>query len=96
MIDVWQYYGLDWISMLLGFAGTYALGNQSRGGFVLIAFGTVCAMGVAIFIGSIPFLIANITTILLNMRAYQKWKKKGRQSDLLPYTVDSDLYGYEE
>jgi hypothetical protein len=37
-----NYYGIDWLAMLLTVLAIYLLGNKARYGFVLMILGNVC------------------------------------------------------
>ena len=73
MDNLWQFYGLDWLSLFLGLSGTYLLGNQSRVGFLLGGGSVVMALGVSIMIGSVPFIFSNCLSLVLFARGFYKW-----------------------
>ena len=72
---VFQFYGLDWLSVISGLYGTYLLGNQRRVGFLIIIGSLICAATVAVLAQTYAFLAANIPAIYLNFRAYLKWRE---------------------
>lgn len=74
---LFQFYGLDWLSVVFGLCGTYLLGEQKRIGFIIIVVSLICAATVAILAHTFAFLAANIPAIYLNIRAYLKWKSMG-------------------
>lgn len=71
-----QYYGLDWLSVILGLMGTYLLGEHRKEGFLLIVMSVSCAASVAVMAETYAFLIANIAAIFLNIRGYIRWSHK--------------------
>lgn len=76
MIDtLLQYYGFDWLSLLFGLSGTYLLGNASKSGFVLGGISVLMALGVSLMIGSVPFVISNLLSLVLFGRGFYKWHK---------------------
>lgn len=76
-----QYYGLDWLSVLLGLIGTYMLGEHRKEGFLLIVMSVSCAASVAVMAETYAFLVANLAAIFLNIRGYIRWghKKAGQE-----------------
>ena len=67
------YYGLDWISSVLGLIGLYFVTEHNRWGFVLTAVSVLLATVVAVMAGQYGFLLANVVTLVLAVRGYRKW-----------------------
>jgi hypothetical protein len=68
-----NYYGLDWIAMLLTFGSIYWIGERRRMGFVLGMIGNMFWFAFGIFADSPATLVANLIIFLLNLRGYLKW-----------------------
>lgn len=73
-INLFNYYGLDWLSMLLGFYGMWLLGKKRKVGFVFTAFGMVSALSVALLAQQYGFIFANIVMMILSARNYIMWR----------------------
>ena len=70
-----QYYGVDWIAMILTFLAIWQIGNKKKIGFILMIGGNSSWIAVGILTGSIAMVIANFIFILMNLRAIIKWSK---------------------
>ncbi len=68
-----QYYGIDWLAMVLTLVAIYMLGNKSRSGFGVMMCGNVCWMGLGFLTGSLALVIANFTFFSMNVRGIIKW-----------------------
>lgn len=67
------YFGLDWASMVLGFWGSWIIGNRNRTGFVLIIASLILAFGTAVIAEQYGFLVANAISIVIAARNWAKW-----------------------
>ena len=69
------YYGLDWISFLLGVAGMILLTNKQPSGFLFSALSILFAAVVAIMAHQYGFLAANAVNVVAAVRGFVKWRK---------------------
>jgi len=70
-----NYYGLDWLAMVMSLLFLYQLGNKKRYAFVLYSVGNLAWIAVNFLAQIWPGVILNIILIALNIRAYNKWYK---------------------
>jgi hypothetical protein len=70
------YYGLDWISMGLGFYGAWIVGNRNAFGFVLTALSVMAAMATAVIADQYGFIVANLITFVICLRNWRLWSKE--------------------
>lgn len=82
-----MYYGLDWASMLLGFAGLYLLANRKRVGFAFTIAGCLLGVFVSLIASQYGFIFGNVINIGLAVMGLVKW----RESAPLPVAVPGDL-----
>ena len=68
------YYGLDWASMGLGFAGAWTIGNRRSIGHVLTAASVILACATAIIAGQYGFITANLISLVIHLRIWRKWR----------------------
>jgi hypothetical protein len=73
---LFQFYGLDWITMLLGLTGTYLISNQDKRGFVFSALACICSLAVAVISGQIGFVVYNLVVIALMLKGFMSWNRK--------------------
>jgi hypothetical protein len=81
-VDYFQYYGVDWIAMVLTFLAIWQIGNKNKIGFVLMMFGNSSWIVVGYLTGSLAMVIANLIFISMNIRAIIKWSKSSPEPEL--------------
>lgn len=74
-MNLLQYYGVDWLAMILTFIAIWLIGNKNKSGFVIHIVGNVCWIGMGFMAGSIATMVANAAFILVNARAIMLWTK---------------------
>jgi uncharacterized membrane protein len=82
-MDYLQFWGIDWIAMVLTFLAIWQIGNKNKIGFFLMMGGNTSWIGVGYLMGSMAMIIANIIFLSMNLRAIIKWSstdKKDGQS----------------
>ena len=74
MSDVFKYYSLDWIAMLLSVLAMLLLGNKVKWGFVLfmLANMTWIVLGFLI-LHSYAIVLGNIIFLITNARGFLNW-----------------------
>lgn len=80
-VDLFSYYGLDWLSMLLGFYGMWLLGKKRKVGFVFTVLGMVSALSVALLAQQYGFIFANIIMMILSARNYIMWRAEEKTKE---------------
>ena len=67
-LQLFKYYGTDWLAMCLTFVALYMIGNKQRYGFILM----ICANGtwlvLGILTGSVALVIANLVFSAIERR----------------------------
>ena len=66
-MDYFQYYGVDWIAMVLTFLAIWQIGNKNKIGFVLMIFGNSSWIVVGYLTGSLAMVVANLIFISMNI-----------------------------
>lgn len=72
---VTNYYGVDWLAMVLAFIAVYLLGNKKRSGFLVGMFACVFWCIFAYMAESLADILANGIVLLLYYKGYKYWKK---------------------
>jgi hypothetical protein len=72
-MNLTQYYGSDWIAMILSVASLWILGNRNRSGFVTMAVGNVAWVIYGVMANNLPVIISNTIFVALNLRGYFNW-----------------------
>ena len=70
-----QYYGSDWVAMVLTLIAIWMIGNKNKKGFLVHIVGNICWIIMAIMAGSLAMILANAVFILVNTRALVLWSK---------------------
>lgn len=65
-----RYYGLDWLTMLLGLTGMYLITSQNKFGYALNGLACVCGMSVAAMSGQAGFVVYNMIFIVLMLKGF--------------------------
>lgn len=82
-MGLFNYYGLDWLSMLFGFYGMWLLGKKRKVSFLFTATSMALALSVAFLASQYGFIVANIIMITISLRNYRMWYlEEKRQSDV--------------
>lgn len=71
-----NYFGVDWIAMVLTFVAIYLLGNKSRHGFLVMMCGNACWTLVGVLTSSLAMILANAVFLGMNLRGYVRWAEK--------------------
>ena len=71
-----RYYGLDYVSFILGVSGTILLTKKNEFGFLFTASSVVLASIVAVIAQQYGFLIANSVSFVLLIRGFLVWKRE--------------------
>ena len=76
MIDLLNYYGLDWAAMLLSVAAMVLIGNKNKYGFVAFLLANLVWITVgATLMHSYGIVIGNAVFLVTNLRGFLKWKQ---------------------
>lgn len=70
-----QYYGFDWLALIIGVVGIWKLGSKKRSGFIFYMLAAISGFIFAVLANSVAYMIVNIITFMLQLRGYLKWRK---------------------
>ena len=70
-----EYYGIDWIGMVLMLISVYLLSESKQSGFIYGAVGNTVWIIFALMAHSLASILLNTGLFFLNIRGYLKWKK---------------------
>jgi len=73
--SVFEFYGTDWLAMVLMFLSLYLLGKKKRSGFVYGVGANVAWLVFGILVGSIANVAANIVFVVMNVLGYLRWRE---------------------
>jgi hypothetical protein len=73
---IFQYYGIDWLAMILTFLAIWLIGDRNKSGFFIMIGGNSCWVVVGIYTHSLALIVANLLFVCLNIRAIINWSKK--------------------
>lgn len=72
-LDLFNYYGLDWIAMSCGFLGMWLLGKKRKIGFLFSGISATFALAVSFIAIQYGFIVANLIMIAIAIRNYRLW-----------------------
>jgi len=70
-----QYYGFDWLALIIGVVGIWKLGSKKRSGFLFYMAAAASGFVFAILADSVAYIIVNTITFVLQLRGYLKWRR---------------------
>ena len=76
MIDLFKYYGIDWLAFFLYIETTWLIGNKDRRGFLFGIAANFLGLWFSWYVSSVASFIMNIMFIVMNLRGYIKWNSK--------------------
>lgn len=79
-LELFNYYGLDWLSMSFSFYGMWLLGKKRKVSFIFTGVGTAFALAVAIMASQYGFIFANLIMIGISIRNYTLWYLEEKRS----------------
>ncbi|WP_187993698.1 nicotinamide mononucleotide transporter [Vibrio harveyi] len=83
-MEYFQYYGIDWVAMVLTFFAIWQIGNKNKIGFISMMCGNTSWVAVGYLTGSVAMIIANIIFFSMNLRAIIKWSQPDDESKVTP------------
>jgi hypothetical protein len=75
-MDIFKYYGLDWIAMALSLFAVYLLGNRNKWGFISFIISNAIWVYVGYLTDSFAIAVGNAVFLIMNSRGWLKWLKK--------------------
>jgi len=78
--QLFQYFGMDWIAMVLTMLAIWQIGNKNIAGFYIMMTGNVFWVILGVLTGSVALVIANAIFIGMNIRAIMKWSSVDTES----------------
>lgn len=79
-INLFNYYGLDWMAMALGFYGMWLLGRKHKVSFIFTGLGMIFAFFAALLSQQYGFMVSNIIMVVLSARNYTLWVREENKS----------------
>lgn len=74
MTDLFKYYGLDWLAMLLSVIAMIILGNKVKWGFTLFMLANITWILLGfLLLNSYAIVLGNIIFLITNTRGFLKW-----------------------
>lgn len=74
MTDLFKYFGLDWIAMLLSVIAMILLGNKVKWGFTLFMLANITWILLGfLLLHSYAIVLGNIIFLITNTRGFLKW-----------------------
>lgn len=74
-----QYYGIDWLAMILTFLAIWLIGDKNKKGFYIMMSGNSCWVAVGFLTQSMALVVANLLFMALNIRAIINWSRREQE-----------------
>ena len=78
----YTYYGLDWISFIMGSIGLYLISIKNKKGFIFQGIAVICSGICSIIANQYGFVFSSLLTFVLTIYGYINWKKSDSQEKL--------------
>lgn len=79
MTDLFKYYGLDWLAMILSVIAMILLGNKVKWGFISFMLANVTWILLGLFLlNSYAIVIGNVIFLVTNTRGFIKWNQASK------------------
>lgn len=76
MTELFKYYGLDWLAMLLSVIAMILLGNKVKWGFISFTLANITWILLGLFLlNSYAIVIGNVIFLVTNTRGFIKWNQ---------------------
>ncbi len=72
-MDFFEYYGVDWLAMVLTLLAIWFIGNKDKKGFYIHIVGNICWIAMGLMAESLATMLANLAFIVVNIRAIMLW-----------------------
>ena len=79
-MNLFQYYAVDWLAMILTLLAIWMIGNRDRNGFFVHIAGNLSWIMMGFMADSMATMLANFAFILVNIRALMLWTKTDKQA----------------
>jgi hypothetical protein len=74
MIDLFKYYGFDWIAIMLSVIAMILLGNKIKWGFTIFMLANITWILLGfLLLNSYAIVLGNIIFLITNTRGFLKW-----------------------
>ena len=77
-MQVFQFYGIDWMATVFGLTGVYLLGNQNKIGFIVFMMASLSWISFGVLTGSVPVVIGSTIFFVMHLRGFIKWSREGK------------------
>lgn len=74
-MNLFEYFAVDWLAMVLTLLAIWMIGNRDRNGFYVHIAGNFSWIVMGFMAGSLATMLANAAFILVNIRALLLWSK---------------------
>ena len=78
---MFNYYGLDWLAMVLGFLGMWLLGKKLKVAFLFTAAAMIAGFLASILANQYGFIVSNAVLFTIAVRNYILWHKEERRKE---------------
>ncbi|WP_436517024.1 hypothetical protein [Ekhidna sp. To15] len=74
MLNLFNFYGLDWLAMTLSVMAVWMLGNKNKNGFIIFIVANLMWIAIsATLIHGYGVILGNAFFVVSNTRGYMRW-----------------------
>lgn len=78
------YYGVDWISFVLGFLGLWLLSIKNKNGFLFQVIAVICSAITAYIAGQYAYIFSSVGSCVIMGYGYYNWNKDTNDKENTP------------
>jgi hypothetical protein len=78
-MNLFKFYGVDWIATVCGLLGVYLLGNKSKFGFVLFMTASLGWVTFGALTKSFPVVVGSTIFFMMHLRGFLKWNREAKE-----------------
>lgn len=75
MINVLQYYGVDWLATACGLMGVFLLGNKNKYGFLVFMMASASWVTFGVITGSLAVMLGSTIFFFMHFRGWLRWRR---------------------
>lgn len=89
-MNIFQFYGIDWLATVCGLAGVFLLGSKKKQGFLIFMLASASWVTFGFLTGSYAVIIGSSTFFFMHFRGWLRWRRDEKER------IDTDMSAAKE